>query len=77
MSSQFFENKHSARIAAICLKKGQRAAFGTNIALAKGKERINRKGGDEERRRIFFLLKTMGVLLVVVLSTLDSFVKKK
>ena len=74
MSSRFFENKHSARITAVCLKKGQRAGFGLKIALAK--ERMIRKSGEEERR-IFFLLKAMVVLLVVVLSTLDSFCQKK
>ena len=76
MSSRFFENKHSARITAVCLKKGQRGGFGLKIALAKGKERMIRKNGEEERRTFFFL-KAMVVLLVVVLSTLDSFCQKK
>ena len=76
MSSRFFENKHSTRITAVCLKKGQRAGFGLKIALAKGKKRMIRKSGEEERRN-FFLLKAMVVLLVVVMSTLDSFCQKK
>lgn len=75
MSSRFFENKHSARITAVYLKKGQRAGFGLKIALAK--ERMIRKSGEEERRNFFFFLKAMVVLLVVVLSTLDSFCQKK
>lgn len=52
MSSRFFENKHSARITAVYLKKGQRAGFGLKIALAK--ERMIRKSGEEERRNFFF-----------------------
>lgn len=54
MSSLFFEKKHSARITAVCLKKGQRAGFGLKIALAKGKDRMIRKSGEEERRNFFF-----------------------
>lgn len=57
MSSRFFENKHSARITAVCLKKGQRAGFGLKIALAK--ERMIRKSGEEERRN-FFSFKSNG-----------------
>ena len=57
-------------------KRAKGQVFGTKIALAKGKERINTKGGRKKGRE-FFSFKSNVVLLVVVLSTLDSFCQKK
>ena len=57
-------------------KRAKGQVFGTKIALAKGKERINTKGGRKKGRE-FFSFKSNVVLLVILLSTLDSFCQKK
>ena len=74
MSSRFFENKHSTRITAVCLKKGQRAGFGLKIALAK--ERMIRKSGEEERR-IFFSFKSNGRTLSCCTVYFGQFLSEK
>lgn len=76
MSSRFFENKHSTRITAVCLKKGQRAGFGLKIALAKGKKRMIRKSGEEERR-IFFSFKSNGRTLSCCTVYFGQFLSEK